>query len=319
VRLRSVQPLKRLDMKKLLFAVLIASSGLVFFSCNKNTGVAGADASKANAKEIVALDTKIDNVVETSSYESDVYSLASNSVSAFSMGMKSADIAKGGVNFRNMFDRFPMFKLHYRGGICPDLTITSTNGGYPRTMTIDYGDSLQLANGHILKGKIIIVISAAPFDTSSTRSITYENFCTDSVCISGTSVKTRTKDPSPKFSESTDITVTLANGSTIHRVEEHVRAWIAGSDTEFNPADDVIETTGKVIVSMSTGTEYSKIITVPLIKTGECKFISKGVIEYKNSSGKFATVDYGSGVCDNLATRTTQDTTVVITLGRMGR
>ncbi len=306
-------------MKKLLFAVLIATAGLGFYSCSQKSGSLGDDALKSNANEIVALDTKIDNVIETSSYESDVYSLGSSSVSSFSMEMKSGELAKGGGNYRNMFDRFPKFKLRYRGGICPDLNITSTNGGYPRTMTIDYGDSLELANGHILKGKIIIVISAAPFDTSSTRSITYENFCIDSVCISGTSVKTRTKDPLPKFSENTDLTVTLANGTTIHRVEEHLRAWITGTDTEFNPADDYIETTGKVVVTNSNGSEYSKIITVPLIKTGECKFISEGVIEYKNSAGKFATVDYGNGDCDNKATRTTLDGTVEITIGREGR
>jgi len=186
-------------------------------------------------------------------------------------------------------------------------------------MTIDYGDSLSLANGHILKGKIIIVISAAPFDTSSTRTVTYENFCTDSICISGTSIRTRTKDPLPKFSESTDITITLANGTTIHRVEDHLRAWIAGYNTDFNPADDVIEITGKVVVSDSNGNEYSKTITTPLIKTGECKFITKGVVEYKNSAGKFATVDYGNGDCDNKATRTTSTGTSVIILGRVGR
>jgi hypothetical protein len=186
-------------------------------------------------------------------------------------------------------------------------------------MTIDYGDSLSLANGHILKGKIIIVISAAPFDTSSTRTITYENFCIDSVCISGTSVKTRVKDPLRKFSDKTDITVTLADGTTIHRVEEHLRVWIAGSDTDFDPADDVIEITGKVVVSDSKGNEYSKTITTPLIKTGECKFITKGVVEYKSSAGTFATVDYGNGDCDNKATRTTQDGTSVIILGRVGR
>jgi hypothetical protein len=305
-------------MRKLLFGVLTATAGLVFFACSQKSGLVGSDALKTNVNDLVALDSKVDNIVETSSYESDVFSLSNSSITAYSAGLKSGDMMGGG-GFRNMFEHFPMFKMHYRGGICPDLTVTSTNGGYPRTMTIDYGDSLSMANGHILKGKIVIVISAAPFDTSSTRTITYENFCIDSVCISGTSVKTRVKDPLRKFSESTDITVTLADGTTIHRVEEHLRVWVSGSDTDFNPADDVIETTGKVIVSDSKGNEYSKIIITPLIKTGDCKFITKGVIEYKSNSGKFATVYYGNGDCDNKATRTTQDGTSEITLGRVGR
>ena len=103
------------------------------------------------------------------------------------MGNCIKSAATGGGMFRDMFEHFPKFKLHYRGGICPDLRVVTTNGGFPKTMTIDYGDSLQ------------------------------------------------------------------------------------------------------------------------------------GVMEYKNSTGKFATVDYGNGTCDNLATKTTQDSTSVINLGPMGR
>lgn len=309
-------------MKKLLFGVLIITVGFGFYACNEKSGFLGADSLKTNVNDLVALDSKIDNVVETSSYESDVFSLGAGSVTTFSGGLKSAEIGggyPGGGMFRGMFEQFPKFKLRYRGGICPDLSVTSTNGGYPRTMTIDYGDSLALENGHVLSGKIIIVLSAAPFVSGSTRQITYENFCTDSVCLSGTSVKTRTNDAQRKFTENCDLTVTLADGSTIHRVEEHVRTWVAGFETEFNPTDDVIELTGKVVVSTSTGNEYSKIITTPLVKTGECKFITKGIIEFKNSEGKFATLDYGTGDCDNKATRTTADGTKEIGLGRLGK
>ncbi|MCX6238678.1 MAG: hypothetical protein NTY07_14135 [Bacteroidia bacterium] len=302
-------------MKKLLFGILIVASGLVFYACNEKSGFLGADALKTNANELVANDTQVENVVETSNYEADIFSLGNSTISAFSIGLKSGEI--GGGLYKNMFERFPNFKLRYRGGICPDLTITSTNGGYPKTMTINYGDSLHLANGHILKGKIIVVLSAAPFVSGSTRTVTFDNFCTDSVCLSGTIVKTRTTDVNPKFSEKSDLTVTLPNGTTINRTEEKVKNWIAGSDTEFNPADDVIEITGKVVVSDSKGNGYSKTITTPLLKTGECKFITKGVIEYKSNSGKFATVNYGNGDCDNKATRTTQNGTTVIILGRM--
>jgi hypothetical protein len=309
-------------MKKLLLGVLIGVSGLAFYACNKNNNNLGTDTLKTSAKELVATDAKVDNIVETSSYESDIFSLGSGSITTYSAGLKSAELVgdmMGGDRFRNMFEHFPNFKMHYMNGIIPNLTVTTTNGDYPKTMVIDYGDSLVLNNGHVLKGKITIVISAAPFVSGSTRTITYDSFCNDSTCISGTSVKTRTKDPQIKFSENTDLTVTLANGTTIHRVEEHVRTWVSGSDTEFNPADDVIELTGQVIVSDSKGNSYSKIITTPLVKTGDCKFITKGVIEYKNSTGKFATIDYGDGTCDNKATRTTQDGTSEITLGRMGR
>jgi len=299
-------------MKKLLFGMLIAVSGLVFYSCSKeSTDYNGTDSLKTNANELVASDSQVDNVIETASYESDLFSLSNSS---YSVGLKSGEIA--GANYRFNFELFPNFRMRYLRGVCPDLTITTTNGGFPKTMTVDYGTGLELTNGHILKGKIIVVLSAAPFVSGSTRTITFDSFCADSVCISGTSVKTRTNDTQRKFSETSNLTVTLANGTTINRVEDHQRTWLAGSDTDFNPADDVIEVTGKVVVSDSKGNEYSKTIITPLVKTGQCKFITKGVIEYKNSAGKFATIDFGNGDCDNKATRTTLKGTSEITLGR---
>jgi hypothetical protein len=299
-------------MKKLLFGILVVASGLVFFSCTQKSGFLGSDTLKTS--ELVAADSQIDNLVETASYESDVFSLGNSSITTYTDGLKSAVIGRG--IFNNMFNLFPNFKLRYLRGICPDLTIVTTNGGFPKTMTVDYGTGLELANGHILKGKIIIVLSAAPLISGSTRTVTFENFCADLVCISGTSVKTRTKDAQPKFSETCNFTITLANGTIINRTGENVRSWIAGSDTEFNPADDVVEVTGEVVVSDSKGNEYSKTITTPLLKTGVCKFITKGVIEYKNSTGKFASVDFGNGDCDNKAIRTTQKGTTEITLGK---
>jgi len=306
-------------MKKLLFGTLIIISGLAFFACNQKTGILGADGLKTNMNDLVATDSKVDNIVETTSDESDLFSLGSSSATAFSVGLKSADITISGGLFKPMFDHFPNFKLRYLGGICPDLTITTTNGGFPKTMTVDYGTGLEMANGHILKGKIIIVLSADPFVTGGTRTITFDGFSNDSISISGTCIKTRTKDAQPVFTENCDLTITLADGTSIHRVENKVRTWIAGSDTQFNPADDVVEITGSVTVSDSKGNSYSKTITTALVKTGVCKFITKGVIEYKNSNGKFATVDFGNGDCDNLATRTTQNGTTQITLGRFGR
>ena len=309
-----MKTLKPGKMKKLLFGIIVIVSGLFIQACTQKSGFLAADALKSGVIELVAADSQVDNIVETASYESDVFSLANASVITFSTGLKSATI--GGGVFKNMFELFPNFKLRYLRGICPDLAITSTNGGFPKTMTIDYGTGLEMSNGHILKGKIIVVLSAAPFVSGSTRTVTFENFGADSITVSGTATKTRTKDVQIKFTENSDMTVTLANGTIIHRVSVHVKNWTAGSDTEFNPADDVIEITGSVTVSDSKGNEYSKIITTPLVKTGTCKFITKGVIAYKNSVGKFATIDFGNGDCDNKAMRTTQKGTSEMILGK---
>lgn len=306
-------------MKKLLISMAMVSLVFAFTSCSDKGESLSDEGLKTDVKTLVANDTKVDNAIEETSYETDVFSLGSSAVTSYGSTLKSAEIADdfiGASRYKEMFNFYPKFKFRYRNGVCPDLSLTTTNGTYPITMMMDYGEGLELTNGRILSGKITIVVSAAPFTSGSTRTMTFENFAVDTVSISGTIVKTRTTDPQPEFNETTDLTITLANGKVIHRTAERTRAWVAGWDTQFNPADDRIEITGNVNVSDSDGNSYSKEITTPLVKTGECKYITEGVIEYKNSNGTFATLDYGDGTCDNLATRTTQDGTTEITLGK---
>ncbi len=50
--------------------------------------------------------------------------------------------------------------------------------------------------------------------------------------------------------------------------------------------------------------EYTKVVTSPLIKTTGCDYITAGVIEYYKNNELIATVDYGDGTCDDIATKT---------------
>ena len=61
-------------MKKLLFGMLIAVTGLVFYACSKDsTEYMGTDILKSDTNELVASDSQVDNAVETASYESDLF------------------------------------------------------------------------------------------------------------------------------------------------------------------------------------------------------------------------------------------------------
>jgi hypothetical protein len=215
-----------------------------------------------------------------------------------------------------MFDHYLNFKLRYKNGVGPNIALTTTNGGYPKTLVLDYGDSLALANGRVLSGMITIVISGPDSVVGSTRSIAYDKFSNGYSSISGTTSKTRLRNSTQKvFSSASNMTITFADSTTMNRTEDKTVTWLAGADTQFNPADDVVQTTGSVQVTTRKGDVYSKTITTPLIKTGVCRFITKGVIEFKASTGKFATLDFGNGDCDNIATMTTANGTKQITLG----
>lgn len=50
--------------------------------------------------------------------------------------------------------------------------------------------------------------------------------------------------------------------------------------------------------------EWTKVITHPLVKTADCKYIVAGTIEFIQGDKLIATVDFGDGTCDDLATKT---------------
>jgi hypothetical protein len=54
--------------------------------------------------------------------------------------------------------------------------------------------------------------------------------------------------------------------------------------------------------------EYSKIVVDPIVKLKACDYIVAGTVEYFDAQGNWsATVDYGNGICDDLATKTTPE------------
>ena len=62
--------------------------------------------------------------------------------------------------------------LRYRVNQCPFVQIESEEGGYPKTITLDYGDSTVLRSGKVLSGVIIIEISGPRSSVDYHRLIT---------------------------------------------------------------------------------------------------------------------------------------------------
>ncbi len=304
-------------MKKLILGLMLLS-GLTFFACTeKSNDLDGELKLNTPVDQIVANENSIENSVETTDYESDLYSLGIAVIADYNSTLKSGDLMAQN-RFQYMFQNLLKFQNRYKNGQFPNITFNATNNTYPITLVIDYGEGLELNNGRVLSGKITITLSAAPFVSGSTRVVTYDDFTCDGIHVTGTCTKTRTKETQKIFSEVSDLTITLPLGTVIERNEERKKTWTSGSDTQFDPSDDVIEITGIVQVSNSVGDEYTRRITEPLIRTGVCKFITKGVIEFSSNGIIFATIDYGDGECDNKATKTNQNgETVEITLGKV--
>lgn len=289
-------------MKKLIG--LLSMAMVVLTACNQEKvdvpQTAQSETLTTKSAQIVFNDMTSESALAEVEYESDFYSRASDLLSK--MFFKGE---KWGWNSR----------LRYKIGQCPNVTIDGVNTDYPKTITLDYGDSTVLRNGKVLSGIIEIYISEAPKTDGFEKTVTFDNFGVDSVSISGEMSMTFTGDneTSSVHVISSSLTTTLADGSVITREGEKVREWLSGLDTPLDQSDDTIQVTGYAQITTDT-TSYKVEVTTPLIKVGGCRHFVSGIMDYTQDGVAFASVDYGDGTCDELATLTKDGETVEIDL-----
>jgi hypothetical protein len=206
--------------------------------------------------------------------------------------------------------------LRYNKNQCPNVSIDSTDSGYPVTITLDYGSSTELQNGTILSGVIEIVLSGPKNTNGTTRTITYKGYSVDTIQVDGVVMQIFNGAKGKKGLSETesDLTFTFANGTVIERTAERQIEWTSGLDTPGNQADDVYQITGKVEVTTSNNESYSRVIVEPLVKVADCRHFVSGVVQITSNGEIVSTLDYGDGTCDNMVILTTQGETYEIDL-----
>ncbi len=281
-----------------IFGILVLLVGVVFVSCQKDAEIStnfdnllNSGLSEKSA-QIVMDEISVENVMAEMDFECDFYIGAQDVLT----GMSNQGKKWGWQN-----------SLRYKVGQCPNFSVESEEGGYPKTITLDYGDGTELNNGRILSGIIVIYISSQPNTDGFMKEVTYTNFSVDSLGIAGTTTMEFVGDRQSDNSHivSADLIITLADGTIIHRVGERVRERIAGEDSELDQNDDVFKVTGYVENNVNESEAvYRKDITEALIKTGDCRYFSEGVVVFSQDGTVLATLDYGDGTCDEFATLT---------------
>jgi hypothetical protein len=161
------------------------------------------------------------------------------------------------------------------------------------------GNSL---NGHIKNGVIVVKVLGGPLQAQFLKIVTLQNFTIDGNKIEGKTTTTKTGDY--KFSEVLiGGKITLSDNTTYTRSYNHTRTWTAGFDTPLNIWDDVYTIEGNATGINRKGNTYTHTITNPLVIENDCRWIVQGTIEL-TTNGKTATLDYGMGTCDDMATIT---------------
>ncbi len=202
---------------------------------------------------------------------------------------------------------------------CATVTLVVTDNTWTRT--VDFGTTgCAMPNGNVLKGQIIISGSTNFDQPSYVINYSFVNFYHNNIKIEGNRTVTRTLASTatlaavhPVATMDINMTVTLPNGATHTRIGTRVREMIEGFDTPMVWQDNVFSITGSWTTTFPAGTKTST-ITTPLRIRMNCPHIVRGVIQVVRNDNT-ATIDFGDGTCDNLATLTINGNTYTITLG----
>jgi hypothetical protein len=303
-------------MKKLLFSLVIGTA-IVFSGCNDEDEITPASDYAApdfsvTAESVVTTDAAVEDAVESVDYEVDLFSGTVDAIDNLSTDSGSDDQLKSGAR--------DQYRDRYRLGEAPDINIDWNEGNFPKTITLDYGEETELANGRIISGLIEIVISAPMNTEGATRTVTFSNFSVDSLVINGTIVKEIVSVDDGRIVHIVrDLTITFPDGTEVEYYAELERTWTQGMGTPFYYGDDEMEISGYATCVDSDGNEYRREITQQLRKMGGCRYIVSGEVMYSVNSLTFGSVNYGDGNCDNLCQMTTAGGQKQVIIGKRVR
>ena len=287
---------------KRIIGLFLFLLGIGLFSCQKeNNNLNNEELSSEKSAEITLTEINLESITTALEYEAAFYANAEATLTRW------WNVGKV-WRWTN--------KLRYRVNECPDVNIESEEGGYPKTITLNYGEGTTLENGHVLSGVIVIEISGPRDSETYSREVVYTNFGVDSLTVNGNSIVARNRVEEEFRTFTTDLVFTFADGKVINRSSERVWEWLEGMDTDEDQTDDVIQITGVVNAENSDGDTYKKEIVEPLIRLGDCRFIVQGVVEIWLNESLISSLDYGNGDCNNIAILTKDGETIEIDLAK---
>jgi hypothetical protein len=286
---------------------------LFFLSCQKVDDSAATSQAESLLKSatITATDAAIQSASIEATYEADFYA-------GFEQILRKLSHVKG----KNGNLMAGHHVLHYVKGQSPEVSIETADAGYPITITIAYGDGVETNHCKVISGTVIIVINGERGTDGSTREITFDNCKIDNIGVDGISLEEFIGDNTTtrKISSNSEVTFTITDGATFFRKGNETSEWLAGVSTPEDRSDDKIVITGAINVENKTkNSNYSRTITEGLIKLGDCRDIVSGIVEYRQDGNVIASLNYGDGTCDNLASLSVDGTTTEIKLKAPGQ
>lgn len=196
---------------------------------------------------------------------------------------------------------------------CAVVTVVSENENWKRT--IDFGtQGCTMPNGNVLKGKVIITMSKKSANPVKNISYKLEGFYHNGNLVEGSKTITHEMKISdllnvahPVSTHSIDLKVTNSEGKIYTRTGTRIREMVEGFATVGNWEDNVFKVWGTHTTTFPDGSKhvFVSLKTNALVHKASCKMPHpvSGITEITKKEVK-ATLDFGNGECDNLATMT---------------
>ena len=185
---------------------------------------------------------------------------------------------------------------------CASVTVTPISG-FPKNIVIDFGPGCTSPSGVTRSGKILVHLTDSLRNPGSVAAMTFQNYFVNNFKKEGNLTWTNTSTPGVKswrrVMQNGKITAPNGNFWTHFGTQDIVQT--AGVFTPLYLLDDEFSVTGGHTVANPAGITRTRTILTALQKKTNCPNIDKGSYRVQGPS-HFAIIDFGNGVCDNLAT-----------------
>jgi len=282
--------MKIISINRTIIAVFIFLGTAFLFSCQKETSLSNSttvteEQAATYSDESAQADASFDDVTD--------------------VGMTAADEDNTASVGRMDRDYHPDFaELRAAIGLCATITVTRNDTTYPKTITIDFGDSCVGLDGKLRSGKIVLHLTGPIRKPGSVLTITFVNFYINHIHLEGTKIISNLNENGAiKFTvQVVGGKVTFPSGRGYSYESFKYKKQIAGMDTRI-VRDNAFEITGWAKIEVNNGVVIKLEIVDPLIKKVACHWISDGTLKIQIND-RVLKLDYGfphNGECDNKA------------------
>ena len=283
--------MKKFSINRISIAAMSFLFATMLFSCQKDL----SSANEGVTEEQAATYSEESSQAEAS-FE-DVTDLATTAAD------EEGNASEYGINGRGFFPSFN--ELRASIGDCATITVTPNDSTYPKTITIDFGDSCLGRDGKVRKGAIIIHLTAPLRRPGSVVTTTFRNYYVNRVHLEGTKIISNLSTP-PVHKWSVQVVggkVTFPSGRGFSYTALKYKKQVAGYDTRI-VRDDVYEIEGRSKTEFNSGLLTIILDTeTALVKKVACPWISDGTLKIKIND-RVLFLNYGfpnNGQCDNKA------------------